>query len=383
MRIAYLSGAHIPSRGANAVHVMRMCQAMARLGHEVTLHARPAGENAKGTAGSQTIAADDDFAFYGVERCFRIEKQPRPDVRVWGAFASAWRTRRAVLAGPRPDLIYVREVWSLALVADLGIPYVFESHWAPSHLPAWQRAMERALLKRADCVRVVLISEALRTIYSLDFPWLEASRTVVCHDGADAVPATTTPRPVLGRRGALQVGYIGSFWPGYGVDVVEALARRMPHVDFHIVGGDPSQVATHQTSTAGVPNLRYHGFVAPSALPAIYADLDVALAPYQAGTAHIGWISPMKLFEYMAHGKAIVCSNFPVMAEIVEDGATGLLVEPASVDAWVGAVERLADADVRARMGTAARTRLEDEFTWNTRASRALRGLDGPLERTP
>ena len=37
MRILYISNSIIPSRTANSIHVMKMCQAMADNGHEVIL----------------------------------------------------------------------------------------------------------------------------------------------------------------------------------------------------------------------------------------------------------------------------------------------------------------------------------------------------------
>ena len=61
MKIAYLSYSAIPSREANGVHVMKMCRAFAKHGHQVTLFARHGQE-----------AADDVYRYYGVERIFEI-----------------------------------------------------------------------------------------------------------------------------------------------------------------------------------------------------------------------------------------------------------------------------------------------------------------------
>jgi glycosyltransferase involved in cell wall biosynthesis len=362
VRIAYLSGAYVPSREANSMHVMRMCQAMAKLGHEVTLHVRPGD-----------IDAADDFAFYGVDPCFEIVKRARPQVRVWGAVVNAWRTLGAVAEGQRPDLIYAREFWALALVADLGVPFVFESHWKPKS--PLHKAVEAAIMRHPGFRRVVLISDELRKIYAAEFPWLPAGKVLVAHDGADPAPEIPKrDRRKLGREGALQVGYVGSFWPGYGIDMVERLAHEMKDVDFHVIGGDPDQVAERRRRNAALANLTYHGFVAPSELPGYYASLDPLLAPYQDATPHIRWISPMKLFEYMAHGKAIVCSDFPVMREIIDHEKNGLLVRADDPAAWVVAIERLRDKSLRSSLSRGAQRKLEAEFTWRRRAERALAG---------
>ncbi len=339
---------------------MHMCQAIARQGHDVTLHAQPGD-----------LPAKDAFAFYGVERCFRIVKPARPAVRVLGAVVHAWRTRTAVLDGPPPDIIYARDFWALSLLSHDGIPFVFESHWSP--MTQVHKAVETSFLRHKHFRRIVFISNALREVYSQRFPWFDLNKSIVAHDAADPVPLGTAKPSVPNDR--LQVGYVGSFWPGYGLDMVERLAIRLPEADFHLVGGDPHQVAERQDRPQVPSNLIYHGFLPPAELPTAYASFDVLLAPYQPDTPHIRWISPMKLFEYMSHGKAIVCSDFPVMREILQHGENGLLVRPDKEDAWLDGLLQLRDRATRVRLGAAARAKLELEFTWDIRARRILDGV--------
>src|SRR5690606_37930921 len=347
-----------PSRGANSMHVMRMCQAMAQLGHEVTLHVRPGDAEAPG----------GDHAFYGVEPVFSIAKHPRPAIRGIGAAINALRARRALAAGPAPDLLYAREVWALALATSLGIPFVFESHWAPRD--AAHRLVEKAILRHPGLRRVVLISEALRQIYLREFPWLDPGVLLVAHDAADPQPRSEGGAR-SGRPGALQVGYVGSFQPGCGIELVIELARRSPEDDFHVFGGSADEVSRWSGRAGDIANLTFHGFVVPRELHRAYASLDVVLAPYDTAVRSLAWMSPMKLFEYMAHGKAILCSDIPVLREILHHGETALLVEPARPSAWASALARLRESEAeRRRLGEAARAALEAEHTWQVRARR-------------
>jgi glycosyltransferase involved in cell wall biosynthesis len=363
MRIAYLSGAYVPSQGANSMHVMRMCNAMAQRGHTVELHARQGD-----------IPADDDFVFYGVPRSFTIVKTVRPPVRYWGAAISALRVLSALRRRDLPDLIYAREYWALAVASGLDVPYVLELHWIPKG--PHEMVVQRALFRQPNFRRAVFISEALRARYLALFSELSIGNTLVAHDAADLPDERATAvTPWPQRPSALQVGYVGSFWPGYGIDVIEQLAARLADCDFHVVGGRDEEVSPRRRRATS--NLHYHGFVPPRDLPGYYARFDVVVAPYQPCVAHIEWISPMKLFEYMAHGKAIVCSNFPVLREIITDGVTGLLLEATCLDAWVEALHSL-DRDRRrvSELGEAARARLAAEHTWLRRASQVLEGLD-------
>jgi glycosyltransferase involved in cell wall biosynthesis len=346
------------------MHVMGMCQAMAKLGHEVSLYVRP-GE----------LVTEDDFDFYGVEAIFKLSKQSRPQVRGWGALVNALDTRRVILDGVKPDLIYARETWALSLVADLGVPFVFESHWAPVNLV--HKIAEARLLRSPLLDRVVFISEALRQIYLERFRWLDPALALVAHDAAD-LPDSTKERDVfeIGQGAGLQIGYVGSFQPGCGVDLLAEISVLRPSDEFHVFGGSPEEVGERSARTAQIKNLHFHGFVAPSKLPGIYRALDVVLAPYQATTRSIDWASPMKLFEYMAHGKAIICSDFPVLREVIENGVTGVLVRPDCLPEWARAIQNFNDDESLLRgISNAGHESFKRNFTWLRRAERIIDGL--------
>jgi glycosyltransferase involved in cell wall biosynthesis len=94
------------------------------------------------------------------------------------------------------------------------------------------------------------------------------------------------------------------------------------------------------------------------------------LAPYQKAVMIHGnkgdiatWMSPLKIFEYMSHGKAIVASDLPVLREILADGHNALLVPPDDIERWKGALQRLEqDASVRQTIGAAAFDALQRTF---------------------
>ena len=339
---------------------MRMCPALAAQGHSVTLHT-PRGEPAQ----------VDDFTYYGAPRSFEIVKHRRFQVRVAAALLYAAQTRAYFQRTTLPELFYARDIYSLAAVASLGVPFCLESHWRPKN--AVQLRVERWLLGLPNCRKVVLISEALRDIYRELFPWFPPQKLVVAHDAADEQP---TADPNAQRSGGrLQVGYVGSFFKGYGIELVPRLAELRSDFDFHVFGGDPDAVSAYRSANRQLSNLEFHGFVQPSQLAQAYAKLDVVLAPYQAGTPHIGWISPMKLFEYMSHAKPTVCSDFPVMREVLRHEQNALLVGADDEQAWCDALTRLVDPELRRRLATQALADLRASHTWAARARHVLQGL--------
>lgn len=354
----------LPSRTANSVHVMKMCQALGRAGHEVTLF---------GAAG----AGAEVFETYGVERVFEIVRVPRMSVRFLGEALFAARIAARVHRLPRPDLLYARSFASLSLVAHLNVRMIYEIHDIPA--TPIQRAMEDRLTRRANFCRLVSISDALREEYLRLFPHLDPELAVTCRDGADLPAVGVTAQELGGRAGVVQVGYTGHLYRGRGVEVILQLALDLPDVDFHIVGGEPTDVVEWR-SRSTAENLHFHGHVPHAQVDAYLAAFDIVLAPYQASIQVAGgrgdisrWLSPMKLFEYMAHGKAIVCSGLPVLREILDDGETALLVGPTDQAGWCSAVARLVrDRELRARLGRSARESIERRYTWDARAGCAV-----------
>ncbi len=81
--------------------------------------------------------------------------------------------------------------------------------------------------------------------------------------------------------------------------------------------------------------------------------------------------SPLKLFEYMAYGKAIVASDLPVLREVLND-QLAILVRPRDFDGWKEAIRKFCSASKRKQLGAAARRELEAKYSWKTRMENIL-----------
>lgn len=376
MRIAYLSASQVPSRYANSIRVMNMCEAFAALGHEVTLFARVGDE-----------PADDIFRYYGVRPLFQLVRCRKP-ARL-GALGRAWYRRsamRLLRKSPLPGFCYGSEPFMLLSAAARGIPVSLEAHAPPETI--WKHRAQAQLFRRPGFRRAIVVSRALRQEYLRRFPRLAPDKLIVVPNGT-ALPERVEPSTVNGhwggRPGRVQVGYVGHLYPGKGMEVLIPLARRMPELDFHVAGGRPEELAHWQGEACGVDNLSLHGHLAPGQTGAFRLAMDVLLAPYQwrvtfadGGTGTQEWGSPLKLLEYLATGRAIVASNLPVVREILSPDRNALLVPPDDLDAWVGAIRRLAgDAALRQRLAAQAFLDAKEQFTWEARAKRVLEGVAG------
>lgn len=366
MRIHYASHALVPSREANSLQVMKMCAAWARAGHEVTLACRRGNE------------AGDAHAFYGLAPDFRLCVTSGGDVRFLGRCLYAWRA--AALASGPAELVFGRDYHTLALVALRGLgraPIALEVHQPPTS--ALERRLMARLLAAPRLALLVSISAALADEYRALFPELRAP-ILVAPDGADP-PAPLPPATRAG--GPIRLGYVGSLYPGKGLELVERLAVRLPEADFHVLGGTSADLASWRARLVRA-NVHFHGHVPHAEAQERMRTFDLLLAPYRpavligGGGADVGrWMSPLKIFEYMASGRPMVASDLPVLREVLEDGVNARLVPPDDVEAWARAIEELVRAPGVARgLAERARDDLARRFSWDVRAQRILAALE-------
>ena len=379
MKLAYLSTSKIPSREANSIHVMKMCQAFGQLGHEVTLLAPDVVSGIE-------LGAEEPYTFYGVDRCFELRKLPWRRVKGRG-WIYGWEAARFI-SKLKVDAAFGRSLHACAAAARLGIPTVWDAHM----LSFLNRRDESWLFRRMICAPAFLhlsVNCASLAHCILErVPELEG-RIIVAHNGAEELPEGIQPAD-LGGVGRPQVGYIGHLYPGKGFEIIPALAARVPEADFHVVGGEQAMVDALRSDATLPRNIRLHGFVSPKQVERLCLALDVALAPYQlevrvaGGAETAAWMSPLKVFGYMAAAKPILCSDLPVLREVVEDGRNGILVRADDPECWAAALRRLLeDHTLRDRLGATAHADFLARHTWRQRAHRVLKGPGGPEKIRP
>jgi len=172
----------------------------------------------------------------------------------------------------------------------------------------------------------------------------------------------------------------GHLYAGRGAELFLELAESLPQAQFIWVGGRPEDVDSWK-KRAKSGNVTFTGFVPNRDLPLYQAAADILLMPYSrsimgsSGTADSAAVaSPMKMFEYMAAGRAIVSADLPVIREVLNE-ENAVFCKPDDVGDWRLVIESLLEDEAqRQQLGEQARRDVQG-YTWVARAQRIMNGF--------
>lgn len=267
----------------------------------------------------------------------------------------------------------------------LGLPYVltvsaeplFERELGGRPLKGIHRLVAareaRYTYRKAD--KILCVSEPAKR--NLAENWqVDPEKIVVMPNGVDCDLFhpdydSAAARRILGLTGEPTIGFVGGFQHWHGIELlVESFSevlKKVPEARLILVGdGRARQSIEKKIEECGVRSaVTITGILPQQDVPAMLAAIDVAVLPYPELPMEL-WFSPLKLYEYMAAGKAIVASSSGQIAEVIEDGVDGILVPPGDIPALTGRlIELLGNAELRSELGRRARRKAVEQHSWD------------------
>lgn len=287
-----------------------------------------------------------------------------------------------IIKDDRPDFIYERHnlflpsgVWA---ARKFGIPLIIEVN-APlsderiSHgqlsLKRLARWIESYTWQKADAV--ITVTDVLKEI--VKGRGVAPQQIHVMHNAVVLADYNSMSNRSGDSARHITIGFIGYVRTWHQLDrVIEVLARtNMDNWRLIIAGDGPALISLKKQARAlGIANrVIFTGVIARADIPAFLHTIDIALQP--GGTPYA---SPLKLFEYMAAGCAIIAVDQPNIREILQNGENALLVDAENDRAIKDAIMRLLKSDhLRTQLGAAAKRRIVDQpYTWDHNAQRTI-----------
>jgi glycosyltransferase involved in cell wall biosynthesis len=383
MKIALITNSRIPSLTANSIQAMKVAQALMQLGYDVRMFA---------PAEADPATHEALLAHYGLQLAPPLDLLP--SIRRLKRFDFIVHAQRAAKKF-NADLIYTWLPQSAVLGLWAGYPVVLEMHAdVAGRMGAWWlRQFWKAKGRKLMTVTTSALRKALERSINLQF---DSQSLLVAPNGVELEKYAGLPSPVEARRQlnlkeGLTVGFTGHIYPGRGADLLFELAKQMPQVNFLWVGGTPELVDfwRGKLTEAHMTNVTMTGFVKHEAIPLYQAASDVLLMPYSrsisasSGQDIAEVINPMKMFEYMASGRAIISADLPSIREVLNEG-NAVLCSAGELGNWESVIGEwkleieslLADEPRRLLLGAQARRDVA-QLTWVKREERVMEKVVG------
>lgn len=358
MKLLYAFPEPLPLPKARGVQVAWMVDALCRAGVELTLAYVPSASGHPLSPIGRAVPAN-------LQLLPLSRNWPFPFQR-WHSVERFARLLLREIDRIRPDAIFVRH-FKLAvrlLQARPDIPLIFEAHevFADTVSSGKRQKVAEFEAQVLDFASgVVYISGAVQA--ALRERYVVKGQEVVLHSGVD-LPAFIPAKPW--QECARHIVYAGSFYDWKGVDDLVKAAAALPGYRLTLVGGDAADIKRlRQMVAPDGAEVVFLPRLAPDAVMAELIGACIAVLPNRAdGISQ--FTSPLKLFEYMGAGCAIVAADLPSVREVLPATMSGWFVpgDPASLGV---ALRRLVEQPDLARNEGDQMRKAAALYTWEAR----------------
>ncbi|OJI07345.1 hypothetical protein BK004_01270 [bacterium CG10_46_32] len=376
MRLLYITNARMPTEKAHGWQIVKMCEAFAKAGAYVELFVPKRRNHIK----------EDAFSYYGIEKRFNIQYLPCLDLVRFGKLGFYVQvftfTVSAVLVSlfKKSDAIYSRdEVFSWA-ESFFRKNVFYEMHDYPrSH--GW---LYKGLFKRV--AKIVSTNQIKKNQLMKEFGVPE-EKIIVASNGIDLANFTPASKESLRNKFPFQtatipqhkkiVSYIGNktFGQPKGearlVEAFSQLSKKRDDIFFLLTVINHREFKEVESifQKHSVPHSSYwiqaH---APRPVAHMLMQLSDVLVMNYPNTEHYAqFMSPIKMFEYMASGTPIVSSDLPSIREVLNEN-NAVLVEPGNTEALAAGINKVLNDEAFAKRIAAQAQEDVKKYGWNKRA---------------
>ena len=382
MRLLYIVNQRIPTEKAYGIQIAKSCEAFARQSIGVELLA----PKRKGSINNSF------FNYYGVDKNFTFEKINSPDFYWPGSLdklaflfkqiISAIKLSRYALKD-KPDFVYSRDELPLFVLSFFRNGLCYEAHRFSE-----RRGFFYKRFMKCD-VGVVAISGGLKDKF-IKFGF-SSDKMLVAHDGVNLQEFNISKgqkecRDMLGLPVNKKIiGFVGQLKTmgmdkGVGtlIKAYKQLCQRHPDLMLVIVGGKKEDLVEYKNlvrkDNLNENQVLFTGQQDYKIIPDYLKSFDILAMPYPYNTHYAFYMSPLKLFEYMASGRPIIASDLPSVREVLNDSNT-IFVEPDNSDSLSEGISKIInDENLSIKITEQALNDIK-KYTWDKRVEKILNFL--------
>lgn len=325
MKIAYIAETSLSNKSAYTQHVIKMCDAFSQKKNDISLF---------------LPSNNKKINFNFLKKRFLLNSKKKFKIYSVLNFKSNNFFLRSYFAlnivklikKDKFDLILTRSFITSFFLSCFRIKHFLEIHSEIKSITKFLM-INLNFINSKYIVKLILISNALNKIYKI-----KKSKVLILHDGVDV--KNFRKKKVFKK---IKIAtYVGSFYKGRGIEIIQELANKFKSIEFRLYG-DKTEHLNNTTK-----NIKFLGHINYSKVPGVLSKSHILLMPYanhvsvrakNVNTAN--YCSPLKMFDYLAAGKIIMSSKLDGICEILRHEQNAIIVDKYHKDNWIKELNNL------------------------------------------
>ena len=312
--VYYVAELNLPNKSAYSIHVMKMCEAFSKLGYKINL------------LSIRNTNLSKIFKIYNIKYKFNLISIFNKSSRLNFILRLVFTFKILANTFEKNSIIISRSI-VFALIASIIKKNVFlELH---HQITGFSKILFNFLkfFNLTKNLKYIFLHKKLKKFYNI-----EKQKNIILDDAADIKSFKNKTKKKKLKNTCV---YIGSFFEGKGIEQIFRLAKFNKKIFFHLYG----EKKYLKNQNIG-KNIQIYEYVNYSKIPTILSQYEVALMPYQSkvkGRSSIWlekYMSPLKMFDYMAAKMIILASDLAVYKHILKNNFNCKLIKVNDDKKW-------------------------------------------------
>ena len=320
MKIHYLATSNIPSKTANSLQIIKMCEAFSLIGKNISL-----------IIPNLKCANKSINNYYDLKSKINVHKVGKKIKLISGIkhfFLPLKIIRKSYDLGS--DLIITRNLLICLILIFLKKKHIFEIHddllssgKILSHLFKYL-----GLLNSPVISKVIFITRNLKKFIKKKYNYRKKNYLIL----PDATDIKNYKKNYNLKTKVKKIGYFGSIYSSRGVQLIIELSRLDKKNKYFIYGGSEDEIS--EIKRFKNKNLIIHSQISYKDVKKKISEMDILLMPYTSKATFSGntgniveFMSPMKMFDYLGAGRIIISSEIKVLKEILKNNHNSILIK--------------------------------------------------------
>ena len=348
----YIAELNLPNKSAYSIHVMKMCEAFSKLGYKTNL------------LSIKNKNLSKIFKIYNIKYNFKLISIFNKPLNLNFILRLVFTYKILTRKFEKNCIFISRSIIFALITSTIKKNVILELH---HQITGFSRILFNFLkfVNLTKNLKFIFLHKKLKQFYNIT-----DSKSIFLDDAADIKNFKNQKNKKKLKNTCV---YIGSFFEGKGIEQILRLAKLNKKIFFHIYG--EKKYLKYQSIEK---NIKVFDYVSYSKIPKILSQYEVALMPYQfkvKGRSSV-WIekymSPLKMFDYLASKMIIVASDLSVYKHILKNNFNCKLIKVNNDKKWSEALNNVfKDTKINNFLKKNA-FKTAQNFTWDKRCQKII-----------